>query len=131
MRISDWSSDVCSSDLVERLARVDCCALSDALDRLRIKGAVTHLPQRSGAGRIAGIAVTFRVAPGDPPPGPARHLGTTAIAASDSPRILVVEQRSGIEAGCRGGSRQSAGSGKSVSARVDLGGRRIFQKQKE
>src|SRR3546814_7085522 len=83
---------IAPAEIVERLARVDCCALSDALDRLRIKGAVTHLPQRSGAGRIAGIAVTFRVAPGDPPPGPARHLGTTAIEASDSLSIIVVEQ---------------------------------------
>ncbi|BAI95066.1 hypothetical protein Sj15T_29660 [Sphingobium sp. TA15] len=94
---------IAPAEIVERLARVDCCALSDALDRLRIKGAVTHLPQRSGAGRIAGIAVTFRVAPGDPPPGPARHLGTTAIEASDSLSIIVVEQRSGVEAGCWGG----------------------------
>ncbi|MEZ5708770.1 MAG: RraA family protein [Blastomonas sp.] len=88
---------------IDRLAAIDCCALSDALDSLQLAGAVTHLPQRSGQGRIAGRAVTFKVAPGDPPPGPPRHLGTAAIAASDAQSIIVVEQTSGVEAGCWGG----------------------------
>ncbi|MBC2777056.1 RraA family protein [Parasphingopyxis marina] len=90
-------------ETVRRLSALDCCALSDALDSLHLEGAVTGLAQRSGEGRIAGIAVTFKVAPGDPPPGPPRHLGTAAIAASDGHSIIVVEQRSGVEAGCWGG----------------------------
>jgi regulator of RNase E activity RraA len=88
---------------VQRLRRLDACAVSDALDKLQLPGAVTGLPQRSGKGRIAGRAVTMKVGPGQPPPGPARHLGCTAIEQAGPDHIIVVEQRSGLEAGCWGG----------------------------
>jgi 4-hydroxy-4-methyl-2-oxoglutarate aldolase len=88
---------------VQRLRRLDACAVSDALDKLGLPGAVTGIPQRSGEGRIAGRAVTMKVGPGAPPPGPAKHLGCTAIEASGPDDVIVVEQRSGIEAGCWGG----------------------------
>jgi len=91
------------SDTIRRLARIDSCALSDALDKLGLKGQLTHLPQRSGEGRIAGVATTFKVGPGEPPPGPPRHLGTTAIEESGPESIIVIEQSSGVEAGCWGG----------------------------
>ncbi|MDZ4124293.1 MAG: RraA family protein, partial [Hydrogenophaga sp.] len=68
------------SDLnVQRLRRLDACAVSDALDKLQLPGVVTGLTQRSGGGRIAGRAVTMKVGPGQPPPGPAKHRGCTAI----------------------------------------------------
>lgn len=96
-----------SKQNVQRLRRLDACAVSDALDKLGLGGAVTGLPQRSGAlnggGRIAGHAVTMKVGPGQPPPGPARHLGCAAIEAAGADDVIVVEQRSGIEAGCWGG----------------------------
>ena len=88
---------------VQRLRRLDACAVSDALDKLQLPGAVTGLPQRSGNGRIAGRAVTMKVGPGQPPPGPARHLGCTAIEQAGPDHIIVIEQRSGLEAGCWGG----------------------------
>jgi 4-hydroxy-4-methyl-2-oxoglutarate aldolase len=88
---------------VQRLRRLDACAVSDALDKLGLPGAVTGLPQRSGGGRIAGRAVTMKVGPGQPPAGPPRHLGCTAIEAAGPDDVIVVEQRSGIEAGCWGG----------------------------
>lgn len=92
-----------SDPLVQRLRRLDACAVSDALDKLGLPGAVTGLPQRSGEGRIAGRAVTLKVGPGQPPPGPPRHLGCAAIEQAGPDDVIVVEQRSGIEAGCWGG----------------------------
>jgi 4-hydroxy-4-methyl-2-oxoglutarate aldolase len=89
--------------LVQRLGRLDCCAVSDALDKLKLAGQVTSLPRQSGAGRIAGRAVTVLLGIGDPPPGPPRHLGTTAIEVADDNTIIVIEQRTGVEAGCWGG----------------------------
>lgn len=89
--------------LVVRLARLDCCALSDALDKLKLTGVVSGLPQLSGAGRIAGRAVTMRAGTGAPPPGPPRHLGATAIEAAQPGDVVVVEQKSGVEAGSWGG----------------------------
>lgn len=88
---------------VQRLKRLDACAVSDALDKLGLKGAVTGLPQRSGEGRIAGIAVTMKVGPGQAPAGPPKHLGCTAIEHAGPDHVIVVEQRSGVEAGCWGG----------------------------
>ena len=92
---------------VQRLRRLDACAVSDALDKLGLPGAVTGLPQRStgpgGNSRIAGRAVTMQVGPGQPPAGPPKHLGCTAIEQSDADSIIVIEQRSGVEAGCWGG----------------------------
>lgn len=92
-----------SNAYVQRLRSLDACAVSDALDKLKLPGAVTGLPQRSGPGRIAGRAVTMKVGPGTPPPGPPKHLGCTAIEASGPDDVIVVEQRSGVEAGCWGG----------------------------
>jgi 4-hydroxy-4-methyl-2-oxoglutarate aldolase len=90
-------------ETINRLRRLDVCAVSDALDRLGLGGQVTSLPRRSGADRIAGRAVTVRLGTGEPPPGPPRHLGTTAIGLAGPDSIIVVEQRSGREAGCWGG----------------------------
>jgi 4-hydroxy-4-methyl-2-oxoglutarate aldolase len=92
-----------NNPFVLRLRRLDACAVSDALDKLKLPGAVTGLPQRSGPGRIAGRAVTMKVGPGEPPPGPPKNLGCTAIESSGPDEVIVVEQRSGIEAGCWGG----------------------------
>jgi len=92
-----------SDQNVQRLRRLDACAVSDALDKLALPGVVTGLPQRSGAGRVAGRAVTMKVGQGTPPPGPPKHLGCTAIEQSGPDDVIVVEQRSGIEAGCWGG----------------------------
>ncbi|MBL8552102.1 MAG: RraA family protein [Hyphomonadaceae bacterium] len=88
---------------VARLRRLDACSVSDALDRLKLTGVVTSLSQRSGDNRIAGRAVTVKLGTGDPPPGPPRHLGTRAIEASSEDNVIVVEQRTGVEAGCWGG----------------------------
>lgn len=92
-----------ADQLLVRLRRLDCCALSDALDRLGLKGAATHLAQRSGSGRVAGRAITVKLGTGEPPPGPPLHLGTTAVELAGPDNVIVVEQRTGIEAGCWGG----------------------------
>lgn len=102
---------------VQRLLRLDACAVSDALDRLQLVGpgvaagercgVITGLPLRSagpgGLSRIAGRAVTMKVGPGTPPAGPPRHLGCTAIELAGPDDLIVVEQRSGLDAGCWGG----------------------------
>jgi regulator of RNase E activity RraA len=94
-------------DLVTRLRRLDACAVSDALDRLGIDGQVAGgLEQRATSQRIAGRAVTYRLVPAGQAPrrdGPVRHLGTTAIELASAGDVIVVEQRTGVDAGCWGG----------------------------
>jgi 4-hydroxy-4-methyl-2-oxoglutarate aldolase len=89
--------------LLARLAAIDTCALSDALDKLGLAGQVTGLRRESGSTRVAGVAVTVKLGTGAPPHGPATHLGTKAIEAADDATIIVIEQRTGVEAGCWGG----------------------------
>lgn len=88
---------------LQRLSRLDCCVLSDALDKLNLRGVVSGLPQLSGSGRIAGRTVTMKLGVGTPPQGAVRHLGTAAIEAAQAGDVIVVEQKSGVEAGSWGG----------------------------
>ena len=95
-----------SPDAVQRLGRLDVCAVSDAMDKLGLKGGASGLDQRASTRRIAGRVLTMRLVAKDQAPpqaGALRHLGTTAIEAAHRGDIIVVEQRSGIEAGSWGG----------------------------
>jgi regulator of RNase E activity RraA len=88
---------------VRRLRGLDSCAVSDALDQLKLGGVVSGLPPRSGRAKIAGRVVTMKLDTGDPPPGPLRHIGCNAVAAGSEFDVIVIEQRTGIEAGSWGG----------------------------
>jgi regulator of RNase E activity RraA len=91
---------------VARLRRLDCCAVSDALDKLGMRGAEGGLLQRSTSRRIAGRAVTVRLVRKEdapPPNGSPVHLGAKAVEASGPDAIIVIEQRTGLEAGSWGG----------------------------
>jgi regulator of RNase E activity RraA len=92
-----------STERVQRLRRLDACAVSDAMDRLGLSGVASGLPRASGAGRVAGRVVTLRIGTGERPAGPVRHLGTAAVDGAGPDDVIVVEQHSGIEAGCWGG----------------------------
>lgn len=96
-------SEEIEDSLLRRLRRLDSCTVSDALDRLSLGGQATGLRRHSGSGRIAGRAVTLKVGPMTGGQVPRQHLGTAAIAAANQDSVIVVEQRSGIEAGCWGG----------------------------
>jgi 4-hydroxy-4-methyl-2-oxoglutarate aldolase len=94
----------------QRLARLDCCAVSDALDKLGLSGTVSGLQRLSTGRRISGRVVTVKLtAAGTAAPAhgaanaPKRHLGTTAIDLAAPGDIIVIEQRTGIDAGSWGG----------------------------
>jgi 4-hydroxy-4-methyl-2-oxoglutarate aldolase len=92
-----------AGDFVARLRKLDCCAVSDALDKLHLKGAVTGLGQLSTSRRISGRILTVRLGVGEPPEGKPRHVSTTAIEAAEPGDIIVVEQHSGVNAASWGG----------------------------
>jgi regulator of RNase E activity RraA len=96
-------TEIDPKDAVRRLRRLDCCAVSDALDRLKLGGVVSGVPQQSGDARIAGRAITLKLGIGNSSKGPPRHLGTAAIEAAGPDDVIVIEQRSGVEAGSWGG----------------------------
>src|SRR3546814_14946668 len=92
MRISDWSSDVCSSDLPARCP--------------------------------GGIAPTLQ--------GPGRDLQRLRLGdrRRGTLRLRIAPRCAGLSRDRPGRDRKSVVSGKSVSVRVDLGGRRIIKKKK-
>ena len=99
-----------ASDPVRRLRRLDACAVSDALDKLQIGGAVGGLQQLASQRRIAGRVTTVKLATAAQvqaataaSTAPPRHLCAAAIEASGPDSVIVVEQRTGIEAGSWGG----------------------------
>src|SRR3546814_13350489 len=110
MRISDWSSDVCSSDLrLQPDARPDRAAEGRPAPGA---GGARRAPGERAGGARRGRA-------GEPHEGRIRRhpLARAAHAAHPDPGL-------GLE-------RKSAVWGTSVSVRVDLGGRRIIKKKKE
>src|SRR3546814_14807463 len=103
MRISDWSSDVCSSDLLRDVAG-------------RLGGKLTHpIPPHREMGRGTGR----RLVEGNgarPPNFPS----TTRFASGPPPHASLREEL------MRSEERRV---GKSVSVRVDTGGRRVIKKK--
>jgi 4-hydroxy-4-methyl-2-oxoglutarate aldolase len=92
-----------AGEFVARLGKVDCCAVSDALDKLGLQGAVTGLGPLSTSRRIAGRVLTVKLGVGETPAGKPRHVSTTAIEAAEAGDIIVIEQRSGVDAAAWGG----------------------------
>jgi len=91
-------------DAVARLSRLDACAVSDALDKLGVTGVVTGIARLATDRRISGRVVTVKLEKDDGRPAASRHLGTTAIEAAQAGDVIVLEQRTGIDAACWGGN---------------------------
>jgi len=91
------------SELLGRLAALDTCAVSDALDSLGVSGTVGGIVRRSTKERIAGRVRTMKMGAGPAPEKSKTHLGTRSIADANETDVIVVEQKTGINAACWGG----------------------------
>jgi 4-hydroxy-4-methyl-2-oxoglutarate aldolase len=98
------SSQFDMDDLTTRLARLDSCAVSDALDKLGLKGVATGIQRFATDRPISGRVVTVKLEADDGRPVAARHLGTTAIETAQPGDVIVIEQRTGIDAASWGGN---------------------------
>ena len=77
-------------EMLERLARLDTCAVSDALDHLGLRGATTGIRPLWPCPKIVGRAVTVKVMPA----GLSRsgvHLATPAIEAAQPGDVIVID----------------------------------------
>jgi len=88
---------------LERLSKLDSCAVSDALDKLGLTGSVSGIQRLTTTRRVFGRVHTVRMDKDDGVLA-TRHLGTTAIEASKPGEVIVMEQRTGIDAACWGGN---------------------------
>lgn len=119
-------------NLVGSLLSFDACALSDALDSLGLTGTVTGLTACLPGRRIAGRVRTIRLKAGSPPPGaPVRHLGALSIDSAAAGEVIVVEQRTGVEAGCWGGLLSRAALHKGIAGVIADGPLRDVDEARE
>jgi regulator of RNase E activity RraA len=89
--------------LAARLARLDTCGVSDAMDRLGLSGAVLGIRPMWACPRIAGQVITVRLKRADPGEQSPRHLGTAAIEAGGPGQVIVIEHHDREDAAGWGG----------------------------
>ena len=89
--------------LAARLARLDACGVSDALDRLGLQGAVLGLRPMWPCPRIAGRVITVRLRRAEHGEHAPRHLGTAAIEAGGPGDVIVIEHHDREDAAGWGG----------------------------
>jgi regulator of RNase E activity RraA len=104
--------------LVVRLRALDVCDLSDALDALGLPPAVTGLVATAAARPIAGRAVTVQLLAGPPPSQSKRHLCTAAVQGAGPDDVIVVEQRTGLDAAAWGGILSRAARHRGIAGTI-------------
>jgi regulator of RNase E activity RraA len=114
----------------QRLARLDSCAISDALDRLGLPGAVSGIRPLTGPHRIAGRVVTVKLVAAS---GRAtkQHLATAAIEASGPGDVLVIEHRSRDDCAGWGGILSRAARARRIEGTIVDGAVRDVDESRE
>jgi regulator of RNase E activity RraA len=107
-----------SPELMRRLAALDSCALSDALDSLGLPPAVADLAPLSLAKRIAGPVVTVRLGVERPAGGSVRHLGTAAIEQCIAGDVIVIAHVRAVQCAGWGGVLSAGAQIKGVAGVV-------------
>jgi regulator of RNase E activity RraA len=92
-----------TDSVAARLARLDTCGVSDAMDRLGLTGAVQGLRPMWPCPRIAGQVITVRLRRAEPGDHSPRHLGTAAIEAGGPSQVIVIEHHDREDAAGWGG----------------------------
>jgi regulator of RNase E activity RraA len=116
--------------IIERLARLDSCVVSDALDSLSFKGATWGVRPQWPCGKIAGRAVTMKIKPAGLEQ-PKHHLGTAPIEAARPGDIIVVDNGGQPQFSCWGGLLSLSASLKGLSGVVIDGACRDIDEARE
>ena len=116
--------------IVERLAKLDSCAVSDALDSLNLKGATWGVRPQWPCAKIAGRAVTMKIKPAGLQQ-PTQHLGTAPIEAAEPGDIIVIDNGGKLEFSCWGGLLALSAKLKGVSGVVIDGASRDIDQARD
>lgn len=100
--------------IIDRMAALDACSVSDALDSLGINGVVNGLVRRSTSKRVVGRVQTMKLSAGAPPAGSKTHLGTRSITTAKTTDVIVVQQKTGVNAAGWGGVLATAAKQKGI-----------------
>ena len=116
--------------IIERLAKLDTCAVSDALDSLALKGATWGIGPLWQCPRIVGRAVTMKIKPAGLQQ-PTQHLGTAPIEAAKPGDIIVIDNGGQLQFSCWGGLLALSARLKGVSGVVIDGACRDIDEARE
>ncbi|MDA0707916.1 MAG: RraA family protein, partial [Proteobacteria bacterium] len=95
-------------DLLERLKKLDSCAVSDAMDSLGLPGEVTGINNQTTKNKIVGRTLTVELGASKPVGGSVKHLCSGAIEMGGKGNIIVIQQSTGIDAAGWGGVLSNA-----------------------
>ena len=116
--------------IIERLLKLDTCAVSDALDSLNLKGATWGVRPQWPCPKIAGRAVTMKIKPAGLQQ-PTQHLGTAPIEAAQPGDVIVIDNGGKLEFSCWGGLLALSAKLKGVSGVVIDGASRDIDEARE
>jgi 4-hydroxy-4-methyl-2-oxoglutarate aldolase len=77
------------NNLLDRLAALDTCAVSDALDKLGLQGVLLGLQPLSNPRRMVGRVITVKLEEANGRPS-TRHLGTLAVDSAQPGDVILV-----------------------------------------
>jgi len=100
--------------IVERLLKLDTCAVSDGIDRLGLMGATYGVRPLWPCPKIVGRAVTMKIKPIGLDK-PKHHLGTLPIDAAQPGDVIVIDNGGRPDTSCWGGLLALAAKTKGIS----------------
>jgi regulator of RNase E activity RraA len=103
--------------IVERLLKLDTCAVSDGMDRLGLTGATYGVRPMWLCPKIVGRAVTMKIKPVGLDK-PKQHLGTLPIDAAQPGDVIVIDNGGRPDTSCWGGLLALAAKTKGISGVV-------------
>lgn len=103
--------------IVQRLLKLDTCAVSDGMDRLGLTGATYGVRPMWSCPKIVGRAVTMKIKPMGLDK-PKQHLGTLPIDAAQPGDVIVIDNGGRPDTSCWGGLLALAAKTKGISGVV-------------
>ena len=116
--------------IVERLLKLDTCAVSDGMDRLGLMGATYGVRPLWPCPKIVGHAVTMKIKPIGLDK-PKHHLGTLPIDAAQPGDVIVIDNGGRPDTSCWGGLLALAAKTKGISGVIIDGACRDVDESRE
>ena len=116
--------------IIDRLSKLDTCAVSDGMDRLGLAGATYGVRPMWPCPRIVGRAVTMKIKPVGLDK-PKQHLGTLPIDAAQPGDVIIIDNGGRMDTSCWGGLLALAAKTKGISGVVIDGACRDIDENRE
>jgi regulator of RNase E activity RraA len=116
--------------IVERLLKLDTCAVADGMDRLGLAGATYGVRPMWLCPKIVGRAVTMKIKPVGLDK-PKQHLGTLPIDAAQPGDLIVIDNGGRLDTSCWGGLLALAAKTRGISGVVIDGACRDIDESRE